>query len=174
MHRCLALVAKLASFNVLATKALHVLVGFLHLNVLPRFTRLALFLPEVTTFISPFLNNLPRQIYCLRERLSTCTRGSIGRGLISQVYFRCIMAYMVVSRWLVLRRMPLTHVLKRYKQTANKVRSAYRETQGKYVFFRSVWRMEWAGNISSWFSQLICASSRHALCTYTEWPHIWK
>ena len=30
--------------------------------------------------------------------------------------------------------MPLTHVLKRYKPTANKVRSAYRETQGKYAF----------------------------------------
>ena len=34
------MVAKLASFNDLATKALHVLVGSLPLNVLPRFTRL--------------------------------------------------------------------------------------------------------------------------------------
>ena len=76
------MVAKLASFNDLPTKVLHVLVGFLLLNVLPRFTRLALVLPGVTTPISFLLNNLPHQIFCLRGRLSTCTRWSIGRGLI--------------------------------------------------------------------------------------------
>ncbi|XBI63445.1 hypothetical protein VPH35_043856 [Triticum aestivum] len=75
------MVAKLASFNDLTTKALHVLVGSILLNILPRFTCLALVLPEVTTPISPLLNNLPHQIFCLRGRLSTCTRWSIGRGL---------------------------------------------------------------------------------------------
>ena len=75
------MVAKLDAFNDLATKALHVLVGFLSLNVLPRFTCLALVLPGVTTLISLLLNNLPHQIFCLHGRLSTCTRWSIGRGL---------------------------------------------------------------------------------------------
>ena len=75
------MVAKLASFNDLVTKVLHVLVGSLLLNVLPRFTRLALFLFGVTSLMSLLLNNLPHQIFCLRGRLSTCTRWIIGRGL---------------------------------------------------------------------------------------------
>ena len=75
------MVAKLASFNDLATKALHVLVGFLPLNVFPRFTRLALFLPG-SPHSSLLLNNLPHQIFCLCGRLSTCTRWSIGRSLL--------------------------------------------------------------------------------------------
>ena len=57
------MVAKLASFNDLTTKALHVLVGSFLLNVLPRFTRLALVLPGVTTLISLLLNNLSHQIF---------------------------------------------------------------------------------------------------------------
>ena len=76
------MVAKLASFNDLATKALHVLVGFLPLNVLPRFTRLALFLSEVTTLISLLLNNLPHQIFfAYVEGLAPVQGGALGGAL---------------------------------------------------------------------------------------------
>ena len=77
MHR--RFVAKLFSFKQLASKLFHALVDFYYLSVLPRFTRLTLFLAEVTKLISLFLVTVSHHMCHLYGSLSTCIRWSIRK-----------------------------------------------------------------------------------------------
>ena len=80
MHRCLIVGAKYPSFNDFATKVLHALVGFFHLSVLPRFSRLALFLPGVTTLISLLLITLPHQFFAYMTALAPIQGEALGEA----------------------------------------------------------------------------------------------
>lgn len=77
MHRFLDFVAKPPSFNYLATKIIHMLVGISH-----RFVCLTSFLYGVPKCSHSCLNDLPHQLFTYMAFLAHVHRGALGRALV--------------------------------------------------------------------------------------------